>query len=459
MDERERIDRFNRDLDAYLTGKTPPPQAEGPDLLTTARRLAKADFSTHSQRRVDTRDRLVARHMASRRKLGLNRQAFAWAVFLLALVGGLSWVLANTLAQPTVPAAPEQLSDRMIVYQVDQEGNAEIYRMDGDGSQKTNLTRHPAQDTAPAWSPDGQRIAFLSDRSGKPEIYVMDESGEQVRQLTDSPETNWYLPLAWSPDGATIALTGSARDQDENHARIYIVDAADPGASRFLNTPPAKSPRWLDDNLLIFHSFDPQEKSSLYVVDLETGSEQRIAPPDDSAGTPSMSIVAGFDSSPDGRQVAYLALQYESNPDNPNLNLPAGAVINIYDRAAGTTRTLMDIQPIPNGIHSLLWSPEGRYLAYLQDEKNNGCWTVHLLRPDNPAVTELEDLCFTMRTLDPGWTRDGEWLLFPADEDGSFRDYGLVAVHIPGLIENPEQPRIERLTGADGTAINPQVRP
>jgi TolB protein len=77
------------------------------------------------------------------------------------------------------------------------DGNSEIYVLDLHGRIIKRLTRHWAIDTSPTWSPDGRFIAFSSDRSGYPQIYIMDSDGLNVRRLTyegyynDSPVWSW----------------------------------------------------------------------------------------------------------------------------------------------------------------------------------------------------------------------------------------------------------------------------
>ena len=56
--------------------------------------------------------------------------------------------------------------------------------MNADGSGKRNLTRNPAKDVRPSWSPDGRRIAFVSDRDGRLEAHVMNADGSGQRSLT-----------------------------------------------------------------------------------------------------------------------------------------------------------------------------------------------------------------------------------------------------------------------------------
>jgi Tol biopolymer transport system component len=91
---------------------------------------------------------------------------------------------------------------KVLVYARQVDGNTDIYWQRIGGSNPRNITADSsAVDTQPAFSPDGESIAFRSDRDGGG-IFVMGATGESVRRLTDFG----YNP-AWSPDGSEIAFT------------------------------------------------------------------------------------------------------------------------------------------------------------------------------------------------------------------------------------------------------------
>jgi Tol biopolymer transport system component len=89
-----------------------------------------------------------------------------------------------------------------IAFTTERTGNPEIWVMDSTGANPVQLTNNAATDLAPAWSPDGTQIAFMSDRAGDFAIFVMNSDGSNVRQLTNAGVPD-ELP-AWSPDGKRI---------------------------------------------------------------------------------------------------------------------------------------------------------------------------------------------------------------------------------------------------------------
>jgi len=91
--------------------------------------------------------------------------------------------------------------DARIVYVSQESGNADIWSMNADGSDRKQLTTDPHSDTWPEVSPDGRSILFMSDRGGAENIWRMDiDGGNQTRLIGDPME---LFPV-FSPDGKFI---------------------------------------------------------------------------------------------------------------------------------------------------------------------------------------------------------------------------------------------------------------
>jgi hypothetical protein len=150
---------------------------------------------------------------------------------------------SEPLAEPTaVPTQAWQPIPCSVVFDTDRDGNWEVYIMGPDGENPLNLSNDPADDTNPAISPDGKRIAFVSNREsnqgGGQNIYVVNADGSNLRQLTFQGSSDGP---SWSHDGAMIVYS--------NNGDIYFTDANDGSAPQQVTFTPEedKEPKWSPD--------------------------------------------------------------------------------------------------------------------------------------------------------------------------------------------------------------------
>ena len=111
-----------------------------------------------------------------------------------------------------------QDSSRIAYHGCDERGdNCGVWVMQPGGFNPARLTSDTG-DTAPAWSPDGSQVAFISARSGNWEIFVVDIATGQETKLTDHPAAD--VAPTWSPDGRQLAFLSNR----EGVWAVYILE-------------------------------------------------------------------------------------------------------------------------------------------------------------------------------------------------------------------------------------------
>jgi len=139
------------------------------------------------------------------------------------------------------------------------EARGEIFTVPAEKGGVRNLTRSSgAADRSPAWSPDGQKIAWFSDQSGEYKLMVADQYGLLPPKEIALENPTFYFDLSWSPDSKSVAFTNAGRD-------LLIVDV-EKGTLRRVDTDrtahPERSmvPIWAPDSHWIAYAKEMPNK-------------------------------------------------------------------------------------------------------------------------------------------------------------------------------------------------------
>jgi uncharacterized protein len=310
---------------------------------------------------------------------------------IAALVAGLLLLSACTATDEAnaPPQVPDELPRELIAFSADvngewdfYEGDADIFVIDPAGGPMHNLTRHPANDFSPEWSPDGSKIAFRTDRDGNHEIYVMNADGSDPVNLTRTPDDEERSP-AWSPDGTQIAFS-SDRDHDRD---IYLMNADGSNLLRLALPGLQEYPTWSPDGAeLAFTSFCSScSDAALFVMNVDGTNPRQIAT---SAGWP--------DWSPDGATIAYDTRAEEGTVGVHTIEPTVGA----------TPKSLVE------GLQGD-WSPDGSRLTYtvatgmLHETGSNLLGDLYVTGADGKKVHRLTDTPAAFE-FEPTWRPSAE---------------------------------------------------
>lgn len=263
---------------------------------------------------------------------------------------------------------------------------SDIWMVSWDGKETIQLTHTPDGESKPRWSPDGKYLSFMSSRNGStsPQIWILDRRGGEARQLTDLKKGN-LNDYEWSPDGKKLALEIKTQADTSKNPKPIVID-------RF---------HFKQD----VEGYLTNKPTHLYLFELATKKLDTLTSGKYDETSPKWS--------PDGTQIAFLSNRTTDPDRNGNTD--------IWVIDAKTNSHLKQITTWTGSDYSIVWSPDGKQLAYLRSSSSD---SVMMYRQSVICVVskdggEPKTLSKSLdRPVDvPRWAKDGSNIMALVSDD------------------------------------------
>jgi len=229
-----------------------------------------------------------------------------------------------------------------------------VWVMRGDGTDATKIL-----DTAtmPAYSPNGQKIAYYKTFEG---IAVYDLN---KKTLTMPVPRNWAEFASFSPDGARLVFHEWVGSWYSADVSIYVVNV---DGSGLYKVTPGERPVWSPKGDLIAYDTCQDTSCGIFVVKPNGQGLRQVTR--DAGGNANWS--------PDGKKIAYCS-SADGDSEIWIVNLDGSGVKQL------TKNTGNDTNPA--------FSPDGNYIFYLSDQ-NGKAWALRVMRPDGSDIKTLRQI-------------------------------------------------------------------
>ena len=288
---------------------------------------------------------------------------------------GLIVVCAFNLSSPHAVISVFAETSEKIVFIID-DGQRDIYTMNPDGSNLTNVTNTPElQETFPRWSPDATKISFSCDG----DIWIMNRDGSNRINLTQTPgfqeETH-----SWSPDGSEIVYSrrlGLSRDE-----RIYVMDVDGTYHAELTTGHMDGHPCWSPDGTRIAFQRalapgKPISRWQIYVMKTDETDVDRITYTEDDDINPAWS--------PDGTRILFTSSRGENYYRNQifvgDFNIGPDGIPQLLNQTNITNNEWRHGCP--------RWSPDGNQIVYFRAPYGTHDHDIWISNADGSGLVQL----------------------------------------------------------------------
>jgi TolB protein len=149
-----------------------------------------------------------------------------------------------------------------------------VVPLDGDAFPRRITVGRGSISIQPSFSPDGNRIAFMSDRMGPPQIFIMDADGTNADMFTnfDFGDQNYRASPDWSPDGRQVTF----QTRIDNRFQIFSMSPRDRQPKQLTSEGENEDPSWAPDGRHIVFVSSRSGTRQLWVLDTESGRVRQL---------------------------------------------------------------------------------------------------------------------------------------------------------------------------------------
>jgi serine/threonine protein kinase len=260
---------------------------------------------------------------------------------------------APTQTPLPLPTQTSNPSKEWIAFNSRMSGNADIYLVDTQGNNLTQLTNSSAHDLYPSWSLDGKRIVYQTNEGGDQELAIVTLSNKNVERLTDNDCNDWG-PV-WSPVDSWIVFYSDC-DGDRNIYKIRE-DGSKRTQLTFSSGLNNWFPSWSPDGEKITFTSNRSGNYRIYVMDTNGEQVSELAP----------GCVSFF--SPDGKQILY-GVYCDDTDDLFLMNADGSEQVPLTDGYECRNAT---------------WSPDGKSIVFqLSQTTKEGPFQLYIMSLDKP---------------------------------------------------------------------------